>query len=57
MLFIILIIVLILKFVFNIKLVFKNISKIIKYTLLALTSIYLIIVFLYWLRYKLFGVR
>jgi hypothetical protein len=56
-LFIIVIIVVILKFVFNIKLVFKNISKIVNCTLLALTSLYLIIVFLYWLRYKLFGVR
>jgi len=56
-LFIILIIIIIIKFLFKIKLVYKNISKIIKYLLLSLTSIYLLVVIFYWLRYQLFGIR
>ena len=50
-------IIIILKFVFKIKLIFKNLSKIIKYVLISLTAIYLLIVLFYWLRYTLFGIR
>lgn len=55
--FIIILLVLLLKFVFKIKLIYKNILKIIKYILLSLISIYFIIVFFYWARYKLFKIK
>lgn len=57
LLFIILIILFILNIFFKIKFIYKNISKIINYLLLSLTSIYLLIVIFYWLRYKLLGIR
>ena len=56
-LFIILSIIIIIRFLFKIKLIYKNISKIIKYVLLSLTSIYLLVVTFYWLRYKSFGIK
>jgi len=56
-LFIIIITIIAIKFLFKIKLVYKNISKIIKYILLSLTSIYLLVVIFYWLRYQLLGIR
>jgi uncharacterized cysteine cluster protein YcgN (CxxCxxCC family) len=56
-LFIILIIIILLNFLFKIKLIYKNISKIIKYVLLSLASIYLLVVTFYWLRYKLLGIK
>ena len=56
-LFIILITIIIIKFLFKIKLIYKNISKIIKYISLTLISIYLIIVFFYWIRYQIAGIR
>ena len=56
-LFIILITIMVIKFLFKIKLIYKNISKIIKYVAFSLTFIYLLIVLFYWLRYKLFGIR
>ena len=57
LLFSIFIIIVCLRFIFNIKLIYKNISKIIKYSFISLISIYLLIVFFYWIRYKLFGIR
>lgn len=56
-LFIIITTIIVIKFLFKIKLVYKNISKIIKYILLSITNIYLLLVIFYWLRYKLFGIR
>jgi hypothetical protein len=56
-LFVIIITVIILKFACNIKLIYKNMSKIIKYVLFSLTTIYLLLVIFYWLRYKLLGIR
>jgi len=56
-LFIILSIIIVIKFLFKIKLIYKNISKIIKYVLLSLASIYLLVVTFYWLRYKLFSIK
>jgi len=56
-LFIILIILINLKFVFKIKLIYKNLLKIIKYVSFSLIFIYLLIVTFYWLRYKLFGIK
>jgi len=55
--FIIIILVIILKFILKIKLIYKNISKIIKYVSFSLITIYIIIVFFYWIRYKLFGIK
>lgn len=55
--FIILISVIILKFAFKVNLIYKNISKIIKYVSFLLLFIYLLIVIFYWLRYKLLGIR
>lgn len=49
--------IIILKFVFKIKLIYKNVSKIIKCIFISLFSIYLPIVLFYWIRYKLFGIR
>ena len=57
LLFIVLLTVIVIKFLFKIKLIYKNISKIIKYILLSLTSIYLLVVTFYWLRYQLFGIK
>ena len=56
-LFIIITTIIAIKFLFKIKLVYKNISKIIKYLLLSLTSIYLLVVIFYWLRYQLLEIR
>ena len=56
-LFIIITTIIAIKFLFKIKLVYKNISKIIKYLLLSLTSIYFLLVIFYWLRYQLLGIR
>jgi hypothetical protein len=56
-LFIIITTIIAIKFLFKIKFVYKNISKIIKYLLLSLTSIYLLVVIFYWLRYQLLGIR
>lgn len=56
-LFIIITTIIVIKFLFKIKIVYKNISKIIKFILLSLTSIYLLVVIFYWLRYQLLGIR
>ena len=56
-LFIILLTIIIINLLFKIKLIYKNISKIIKYVLLSLICIYLIIVIFYWLRYQLLRIR
>jgi hypothetical protein len=56
-LFIIITTIIAIKFLFKIKLVYKNVSKIIKYNLLSLTSIYLLVVVFYWTRYQLLGIR
>ena len=55
--FLIVTMVIILNFSFKIKLIYKNLSKIIKYTVTFLLVIYLFIVLFYWLRYKLFKIR
>jgi hypothetical protein len=55
--FMILFIIFILNLLFKIKLIYKNIPKIIKYVLFSLISIYLLIVLFYWLRYKLLGIK
>lgn len=55
--FIILTTIIVIKYLFKIKLIYKNITKIIIYVLYSLLSIYLIIVIFYWLRYKLFGFK
>jgi len=55
--FLMILLVLLMKFIFKIKLIYKNISKIIKYILLSLICIYIFIVFLYWIRYKLLGIK
>lgn len=55
--FMIILLVILLKMVFKIKLIYKNISKIVKYILLSLFSVYLIIVFFYWIRFKIFGIK
>ena len=47
----------IITFLLKIKLVYKNILKIIKYVLFSFICIYLMIVLFYWIRYKLFGIR
>lgn len=57
LLFISLLIVFILNFRFKIKLIYKNMSKIINYLLLSLISLYLLIVLFYWLRYQLFEIK
>ena len=57
LLFIILIIIIIFKFSFKIKLIYKNIPRIIKYVLFSLIFIYLMMVTFYWFRYKLFGIK
>jgi hypothetical protein len=41
----------------KLKLVYKNILKIIGYTFSSLMGVYLLIVTAFWLRYKLFGIR
>jgi hypothetical protein len=49
--------IIIIHFIFKIKMVYKNGSKIIKTILLLFTGLYLTIVFFYWARYQLFGIR
>jgi hypothetical protein len=53
----ILVIIIILKIALKIKLIYKNLSKLITYTIFSLISIYLCIVLLYWLRYTILGIR
>jgi hypothetical protein len=55
--FIILFIIVVLNLLFKIKLIYKNITKIIKYMSFSLIFAYLLIVLFYWLRYKLLGIR
>jgi len=50
-------IVYILRYRYKIKLLYKNTGKLLKYISLSLFSIYLFIVFLYWGRYKLTGIK
>jgi len=45
------------KYVFKIKLVYKNLYKIIKYNVLTLSGLYLSIVTFYWARFQLFGIK
>jgi len=56
-LFILFILILFLKFIFKIKFIYKNILKIIKYISISLLIIYLLIVFFYWIRYNILGIR
>jgi hypothetical protein len=56
-LFIIFITIIVIKYLFKIKFVYKNIPKVIKYVFSSLISIYLLIVIFYWSRYKLLGIR
>lgn len=56
-LFIIFLIVIFMKVVLKIKLIYKNLFKYSKYILSSLVTIYLFIVFFYWIRYKLLGIR
>lgn len=53
----ILLLIIFLKYIFKIKLQYKNMPKIFKYTTFSLLIIYFLIVFFYWIRYKLFGIR
>lgn len=55
--FTILITLIVIKYLFKIKLIYKNTVKIIIYIFLTLLYIHLAIVILYWLRYKLFGIK
>jgi len=57
LLLIIMLTVIILKYVFKIKLIYKNVYKIIKYNLLTLTGIYISIVTFYWGRFQLYGIK
>jgi hypothetical protein len=54
---IILVLLLYFKYFLKIKLQYKNLSKIFKYTSVSLLLLYFFIVFCYWIRYKLFGIR
>lgn len=54
---ILLLIVVIIRFLFKVKLIYKNISKFLKYILLSSIFIYSTIVIFYWLRFKLFGIK
>jgi hypothetical protein len=44
-------------FLLNIKLIPKNLTKVLKYNLFVLTLIYFIIVLFFYFRYKLFGIK
>jgi len=57
LLFIIVIIIIIFKYLFNIKLIYKNVWKLTKYVAGSIIIIYLTLVIFYWLRYKLYGIR
>lgn len=57
LLFAILIITIVVKFLFKIKIIYKNTSKIMKYVIFSLFLMYLLIVMSYWLRYTLLGIR
>ena len=48
---------LIIKYYFRIKIKYKNKWKIMKSGLLVLSVLYLFVVFFYWMRYKLFGIK
>ncbi len=54
---IILIVIIILNYVFEIKLIYKNISKLTQNILVSLVFTYLLIVAFYWSRYNLLGIR
>ena len=56
-LFIILLIIIFIRFVLKIKLIYKNLFKYSKYILITIVSICAFIVFCYWSRYKLFGIK
>jgi hypothetical protein len=55
--FILVFILIFLRYIIKIKFLYKNIWEIIKYTFGILITIYIIIVFFYWIRYQLFGIR
>ncbi len=62
--FLIIFLIILLRYIFKFKLIYKKFSKTIKHTLLLLLtvlllllSIFLIVVFCYWIRYKLFGIK
>jgi len=57
LLFMIVVIVIILKYLFKVKLIYKNLWKLLKYVSGSILFIYLTLVFFYWLRYKLYGIR
>ena len=57
LLFLTILIIIILNKILKIKLIYKNLLKIIKYIFLSLFILYLVIVFFYWSRYKLYGIR
>lgn len=50
-------IIIILRYIFRIKLVYKNAYKILKYNLLTLTGLYLLITTFYWGRFQLYGIK
>lgn len=50
-------IVVLLRYVFKIKLKYKNIPKLIRYVFYSITVMYLFVVFFYWVRYQMFGIR
>ena len=56
-LFLTILIIIILNKILKIKLIYKNLLKIIKYIFLSLFILYFVIVFFYWARYQLFGIR
>jgi hypothetical protein len=46
-----------LNYFYNVELVFSNIFFILKYIFVSLSSVYLLVVLFYWLRYKIFRIR
>jgi len=57
LLFLLSIILFLINYIMKIKFILKNTMKISSYTILSLTAIYFAIVFFYWIRYTLFGIR
>jgi len=55
--FIIIFIIVFLRFIFNIKLIYKNRYKLITYIIGSLLFCYLFIVFIYWIRYRVTGIK
>lgn len=47
----------VLVFLFKMKLVYKNVSKIIKYNFISLVCVFLLVVIFFWSRFKLIGIK